>query len=344
MLINCEGPFIRKVVEKVWPQFYEKVYIPLLSYRDDRRYGPFVDAHVEKLRSQKPFPLFTKIEIETINRCNYTCSFCPVNKLVDTRPFKLMDKSLFLSIIDQLKDLEYSDEISLFSNNEPLLDNRLVEFHKITREALPKAELYLFTNGSLLTVDKFLELMQYLDYMVIDNYHDKLKLIKPVRKIYEYCSKNRVYEDKVRIYVRRRTEYRETRAGQAKNRTRIRTPKSSCVLPFNQMIVRPDGKLSLCCNDALGKMTLGDLTKEKISDVWNNDSYWSARNTLLKQGRKGQSLSIGCDHLHRIRRPRPQEPATEVIDADLRGYFDAIPHHELVKSAPRVSDGTNPRG
>lgn len=28
------------------------------------------------------------------------------------------------------------------------------------------------------------------------------------------------------------------------------------------MVVRPDGKVSLCCNDALGTMTLGDLTKE----------------------------------------------------------------------------------
>ena len=37
------------------------------------------------------------------------------------------------------------------------------------------------------------------------------------------------------------------------------------------MVVRPDGKIGLCSNDAFGQVTLGDLTSDSISDVWNSD-------------------------------------------------------------------------
>lgn len=42
-----------------------------------------VRAYVKEV--EKDVPLFEYVEIETINRCNGVCSFCPVNKLVDTR-------------------------------------------------------------------------------------------------------------------------------------------------------------------------------------------------------------------------------------------------------------------
>ena len=49
--------------------------------------------------------LFDHVEIETINRCNGICSFCPVNRKVDTREFKKMDKSVFEKIINELSDI-----------------------------------------------------------------------------------------------------------------------------------------------------------------------------------------------------------------------------------------------
>jgi radical SAM protein with 4Fe4S-binding SPASM domain len=60
------------------------------------------------------------------------------------------------------------------------------------------------------------------------------------------------------------------------------------------MIIRPDGKVSLCCNDPLGKNTLGDLTKETILEVWNNDRYKMVRNCLYN-GRKNWKHCEFCD-------------------------------------------------
>ena len=52
--------------------------------------------------------------------------------------------------------------------------------------------------------------------------------------------------------------------------------------------------------------------------------------------RPGRSAHDAVRNIHR----RLNEGHCEVVDADLSGYFDSIPHHELLKSvARRVSDG-----
>lgn len=73
-----------------------------------------------------PNPL--SIELETYNRCNNDCAFCPVNRNNDTRKAHYMDEKLFYSIIDQLRIMDYSGSICLYSNNEPLLDKRIFKF------------------------------------------------------------------------------------------------------------------------------------------------------------------------------------------------------------------------
>ncbi|MDR1701496.1 MAG: SPASM domain-containing protein, partial [Sporomusaceae bacterium] len=67
-----------------------------------------------------------------------------------------------------------------------------------------------------------------------------------------------------------------------------------CLLPFHQMVIRPDGKVSLCCNDALGKMTLGDLTQESIENIWHSQEYVTVR-AKLTQGRQHLELCKHCD-------------------------------------------------
>ncbi len=58
-------------------------------------------------------PLFTAIEIETINRCNGSCGFCPVNRGADPRPFAKMPDELFRAIVDELAGMEYRHAVSL---------------------------------------------------------------------------------------------------------------------------------------------------------------------------------------------------------------------------------------
>ena len=48
------------------------------------------------------------------------------------------------------------------------------------------------------------------------------------------------------------------------------------------MVVRPDGKVSLCCNDPLGRETMGDLNEQSIIDVWFGEKYTKTRELITK--------------------------------------------------------------
>ena len=118
------------------------------------------------------------------NRCNNDCPFCPANRNNDTRKPKFMDEQLFYSIIDQLRAMDYRGTISLFSNNEPLLDGRIFKFIEYAKKNLPDATHYLYTNGILLTLEKFSSLVENLHILVIDNYDDNFQLIPSVQKTF----------------------------------------------------------------------------------------------------------------------------------------------------------------
>lgn len=248
-------------------------------------------------RAYKNQPLFSHIEIETINRCNGICSFCPVNRNEDPREKAVMSEELFKSIVGQLEELQYLGRFTTFSNNEPLLDDRIIEFNKYAREHLPKARIHMYTNGTLLTLDKFKELVQYLDELIIDNYNQELNLIRPCQEIKTYIESHPELElnKKVTIVLRKPQEILTSRGGDAPNRKDLREyPDDRCLLPFRQMIVRPTGQVSLCCNDALGKWTLGDLTKETITDVWYGTKFTKVREALYK-GRQYCGNCKYCD-------------------------------------------------
>lgn len=252
-------------------------------------------SYFGRINPSRP-PLFTSIEIETVNTCNGQCSFCPVNISSDPRTHITMQRSLFEKIIKELKALDYSGRIGLFSNNEPFLDKRIIDLSKYTREQLPHAYLYLYTNGSLLTLEKYKEIIQCLDFIVIDNYDDTGEIYPIISEIITLCEQNEVLDKKTLISIRRQTEVLYTRGGNAPNRDTIEPLNMTCSLPFQQMVVRPDGKLSLCCNDAYGEMTLGDISINTILDEWYGTPYENIRKNLLG-GRKKCTLCKKCDSL-----------------------------------------------
>lgn len=232
------------------------------------------------------------IEIETVNRCNNDCAFCPVNVHSDKREKMKMSKELFQKIINDLKEINYKGIISLYSNNEPLLDNRICKFVKYVSENLPEARQELYTNGLLLTPEKLKHLSAVLDKLVIDIYSDENKLPENMLWLKEYPNL-----DNVKAIIRNKNQVLTSRAGNSPNKANIQKYNSFCIYPFRQMVIRPDGKVSRCCHDAYGEDTFGDLNYESIYEIWNGEKYREFRTCLINGGRSTVKGCQKCDVL-----------------------------------------------
>lgn len=221
------------------------------------------------------------IQIETVNRCNGECSFCPVNKNVDTREMKIMSDELFEKIVNELSSINYSGKIALFSNNEPFIDAKIYERAKLIKTTCSEAYIYIYTNGSLLDNEKFNRIEPWLDKIIIDNYNDNLTINENLLPIVKLCENDQKLNEKTEIHLRKVNEILYSRGGQAPNKKITSLRKYPCFLPFNQMVIRPDGKVSLCCSDALGKMTLGNISEDTIVNIWYSDTYKNIRERII---------------------------------------------------------------
>ena len=240
-------------------------------------------------------PDIYEIEIETINRCNGVCPFCPVNAKEPQRPYAKMPTELFYKIIADLVAIDYSGMLSIFSNNEPFLDERILDFYRYAKTRLPKATTSIFTNGSLLTLEKFVELTKWCDTITIDNYNDAKVVNDNLKEIYDYLQIHVELKKRVNFSLRLQNQVLTSRGGQAPNKKNVKYEKERCLLPYRMLVIRPTGKVSLCCNDALGKYTLGDVSKQSVIEVWNSEDYKKIRREMLLHGRKNLLLCRNCD-------------------------------------------------
>ncbi|HMD15361.1 MAG TPA: SPASM domain-containing protein [Terriglobales bacterium] len=294
-------PFPRKALKHGLPRRLPRLFELRQTLRmvlKDRRYFYLKQGRsFVGLRDEYPLP--HAIEIETINKCNSTCSFCPVNRFADTRPLARMPEELFRKIIDDLASHRYSGLLALYSNNEPFLDNRIFDFAAYARRVLPQATISIFTNGSALDIAKVERILPSLDILRINNYGRTPELHPNIGRIVEHLNAGPLkHSRKVQVHYRLLAEFNSSRGGNAPNRQRfLATYRSRCAYPFYQMVVRPDGKLSLCCNDALGHETLGDLSAQSVSEAWNDHRRRTVQDLMLK-GRDKLDLCRHCDNQH----------------------------------------------
>jgi pyruvate-formate lyase-activating enzyme len=91
------------------------------------------------------------VAIETTNRCNATCSFCPNSAL--RRGRSVMDDDLFEKIIADCTRFPLV-AIEPFLQGEPFVDPRIFDRLELIRRRLPRTKLRLYSNGAALLPEK----------------------------------------------------------------------------------------------------------------------------------------------------------------------------------------------
>ncbi len=90
------------------------------------------------------------IEIETSKFCNRSCKWCPVGKYNLRKEQQLMEWELFLKILTDLSECNYTQTIALHNYNEPLLNPRLYREIAEINLKLPNVQVMIFSNGDFL--------------------------------------------------------------------------------------------------------------------------------------------------------------------------------------------------
>lgn len=281
------GWFLRKYFSKYTSWFY-------LNYQFIVR-NKLYKKYILYFKHEKECPLPCLISIETINRCNGTCTFCPANKDNDQRPFLKMSEELFKKIIDELSSIKYDGYLNLYVNNEPFMDKRIESWYQYAKEQLPSAKTLMYTNGNLLTLKKFKKIIPYIDKMIINNYSNTLKMHDNIKKIYDYVMEDKDYWDKdITIQIRYEKEILTNRAGASPNKKIKKEKHFPCIMPFTDFTIYPNGKVGLCCNDALEKTNLGNLKDNSIMEIWTSQLYGSLRSGI-GEDREKFNFCKGCD-------------------------------------------------
>ena len=243
-------------LQKRFPKLSSESYLKLQFLTRNKLQEQYINYFMDG--DEVPMPLV--VNLETINRCNSTCSFCTANKNAEKRPYKRMDDALFYSIIDQLHDWGYKGHLTLYGNNEPFLDTRIVEFHKYCRD---------------------------------------MKLHDNVQEIYDYAKAHpdEFKDVELLIQMRYMDAVLTNRAGSAPNKQNTqKIIKETCLMPYTDMFIFPDGRMGICCCDNVEVTTLADLNVTPIKEAWNSKEYQELRKAI-RTSRGDYNFCKYCDFI-----------------------------------------------
>ncbi len=275
------------------------------------------------------------IWLELTNFCNIKCKMCPHGNGLMTRKKGMMDPSLLEKIIDEVKG--WHPTIKLFHMGESLLHPQFGSMLKYVSDA--KCPSFLNTNATLLNEEKARIILDSgLDYLSLSFDGSKKEVYEKMRvgSDFDNTLKNIInflemkkkggYEKPFVILEMIRMEDTEKDISNFLSKfndfpvDKIRIKKlnnwagkldvkgefkkvysdMSCIHPWSFSVVLWDGRVVPCCRDFNGDYVLGDVTKERLIDIWNR----SAKMRKLRQGLstrrgyKGMDLCRDCSEIY----------------------------------------------
>jgi len=223
--------------------------------------------------------LFTVVEVEVNSLCNRKCSYCPVSILPKPSVLRYMSKDVFNRLIIELKKIEFSGRFSYQFYNEPLLRRDLENLVQQVSIELPDTYQVLYTNGDLLSEERYKGLKETGIAHFIVTRHDFSPI--PERELQT---------------VLLPTDLQLTnRGGIMSNLSESLT--LPCYAPSEMLIVTVTGDVILCYEDAKRTQVMGNILESSIEEIWFSQDFVELRKSLVKGNRdKAASICENCSN------------------------------------------------
>jgi MoaA/NifB/PqqE/SkfB family radical SAM enzyme len=226
------------------------------------------------------------VEIETVSSCTRKCPWCLFGAFPDFRPAKAqyLDTKVIHNVFSSLKQSGFKGMIALFSINEPLLDERILN-GKLIRDCKTVFQeqvlVELTTNGDLLTptvadmlFGSGLDILKISCYTP-DSYHNMLQFYGGDGRITVY--------DQTRF---QQNEYESNRAGTIDGSFRQFCGYGSCSSPFYRTAIGWDGEVRICFNDILQQVRIGNVYDRDFAELLSGAEMTEMRETIYSDRQK----------------------------------------------------------
>jgi len=247
-------------------------------------------------------PLPTEIEISESGTCNRKCSFCPrsAKDFVDKKEF--ISNELHQKLCTELKAYEYKGTIRYSGFVEPMLDKNIYNLIKMAKDYLPNCNIELVTNGDPLNLTRLKKLFSHgLSKILISAYDGKKEAID----LENLCNEANLNKEQFIVRHRYLTENQDfgitlsNRSGLMENaeyqiKTLSAPLKNPCYIPSYTFFLDYQGDVLMCPHDWGKKLILGNLNKEKLTDIWFSKKSMRIRKMLNQSNRNFSPCNV-CD-------------------------------------------------
>lgn len=201
-----------------------------------------------------------------------------------------MGIEMYMNVLDQLKQLDYTGIVEISGFSEPFLHDNLNFFVFQTKHVLPNCTMAINTNGDLLSTQWVEKLFQSgLDKLSISIYSNENHL-----RYVQHVAEESGYENQ--IYIRKRYGSEtiwNNRAGALETEKQLPL-QQVCYYPFYTLYINWNGDIQFCSNDPRGQVVLGNVEHDKIVDVWYSEKLNEIRRELMNN-RRNHILCNQCD-------------------------------------------------
>lgn len=272
------------------------------------------------------FPLH--VYIEPINVCNLRCVYCGTPQLKRKR--ESMSLELYKVIIEEIRSNNFTQRITLTGQGEPLLHKEIAQMVKIARDS--GLYVSIITNATVLDQNLGKALIRAgldrvqcsFDSLVKEDY-EKVQVNadfnKTLTNILLFLKENHDSGGKVFVSISRvesglvrdkKEDFEkfwyslpvdnvfaaplsnlQGKSPMTEQITIPRTERPLCMIPWMSLTIKAGGEITPCTHDYDNEFVIGQMGRDKLVDVWNNEKIRTLRRNLINK-ELGKITSLNC--------------------------------------------------